>query len=158
MNLGACLVRKERILAGATAALILYVLSLSMLPPVISAINNSRSLSNSGSIKGVGVGIYNYQDCTSPVSSINWGVLEPGSKVNKTVYIRNEGNSPAALSMATSNWSPSNAATYMTLTWNYGGQTLSVSQAVQVTLTLSVSLSISGVSNFSFDTTITASG
>jgi hypothetical protein len=151
-------VRKERRVAIATTALILYALSLSMAPPVISFINNSRTLSNSGSIKGVGVGIYNDQNCTSPVSSIDWGVLEPGSKVNKTVYVRNEGNSPTSLSMVTSNWSPSNAATYMSLTWNYGGQTLSVDQVVQVQLTFSVSSSISGITNFSFDTMITPSG
>jgi hypothetical protein len=152
------LARKEMMLAGATTALIIYVLALSMLNPVMSAVNTSRKVSNSGSIKGVGVGIYNDQSCTSAVSSINWGVLEPGLSVDKTVYIRNEGNSPAILSMAASNWSPSSASSYMTLRWNYAGQTVNVDQVIQVKLTLSVSSSISGINDFSFDITITASG
>jgi len=94
---------------------------------------------------------------TNKVSSIDWGILEPGSNVNKTVYIRNEGNAAATLSLATSNWSPSNASNYLTLTWNYGGQTLKVNEAIQVKLTLSASSSVTGITNFSFDITITAS-
>lgn len=150
--------RKEGIVAGAAVVLVLYTLTLSMLSPVMSAIQASKSLSNSGSVKGIGVGIYQYQNCTSPVSSFNWGTLDPGASVSKTVYIRNEGNSPATLSMAVSNWNPAGASSYMTLTWDYGGQTLSVSQVIQVKFTLSVSSSISGITNFSFDITITASG
>ena len=150
--------KKEGIVASAAVALILYTLALSMLSPVMSAIQANKSLSNSGSIKGIGVGIYQYQNCTSPVSSFNWGTLDPGASVSKTVYIKNEGNSPATLSMALSNWNPAGASSYMTLTWNYDGQTLSVNQVLQVQFTLSVSSSISGISSFSFDITITASG
>jgi hypothetical protein len=150
--------RKEGIVAGAAVALILYTLTLSMLNPAMSAIQTSKSLSNSGSVRGVGVGIYQYQNCTSPVSSFNWGTLDPGASVDKTVYIRNEGNSPATLSMAVSNWNPASASNYMTLTWDYGGQTLSAGQVIQVKFTLSVSSSVSGITSFSFDIAITASG
>lgn len=150
--------RKEGLVAGAAVALVLYALALSMLSPAMSAIQTSKSLSNTGSVKGIGVGIYQYQNCTSPVSSFNWGVLDPGASVEKTVYIRNEGNSQATLAMAASNWVPAGASSYMTLTWNYSGQTLSVGQVIPVKFTLSVSSSISGVTTFSFDITITASG
>jgi hypothetical protein len=146
---------KEFIVAGATIALVAYVLVLSL---VGAAVQTSKTLSNSGSVKGVGVGIYQYQNCTSPVTSINWGMLNPGASVNDTVYIRNEGNTPATLSMTTSNWSPSNASSYITLNWNYGGQTLSVSQVIPVKFTLSVSSSISGITSFSFSITIVGSG
>jgi len=150
--------RKESIVVGAAVALVLYTLALSMLSPVMSAIQASKAVSNSGSVKGIGVGIYSDQSCTSPVSSINWGILDPGSNANKTIYIRNEGNTAATLSMTTSNWNPTTASSYMTLSWNYGGQTLSVNQVVQVKLTLSVSSSVTGITNFSFDITITAAG
>jgi hypothetical protein len=150
--------RKEGIVVCAAAALVVYTLALSMLSPVMSAIQASKSVSNSGSVKGIGVGIYSDQSCTSPVSSFNWGILDPGSNANKTIYIRNEGNTAATLSLATSNWNPATASSYMTLTWNYGGQTLSVNQVVQVKLTLSVSSSTTGITNFSFDITVTAAG
>jgi hypothetical protein len=150
--------RKEGIVIGAAAALVIYTLTLSMLGPAMSAVQTSKTLSNSGSVKGIGVGIYQYQNCTSPISSFNWGMLNPGASINQTVYIRNEGNAPATLSMNMSNWNPSNASSYITLKWNYNGQTLNVNQVIQVTFTLSVSSSVTGITNFSFDTTITASG
>ena len=151
--------RKESIVAGAAVALVLYTLALTAFGPLVSsAITNNKTVSSNGSVKGVGVGVYWNQACTNATSSISWGILDPGSNVNKTIYIRNEGNTAATLSMTTSNWNPTNASSYMTLSWNYGGQTLSVNQVVQVKLTLSVSSSVTGITNFSFDITITAVG
>lgn len=142
--------------AIATLILIGCALSLSMLNQVMSSMQTNTKISNQGALKAVGVGVYWDSGLTNKVSSIDWGILEPDSNVNKTVYIRNEGNAAATLSMTTSNWSPSNATNYLTLTWNYGGQTLNVNEAVQVKLTLSASSSITGITNFSFDITITA--
>jgi hypothetical protein len=169
MPTGACLLeRKEGIVASAVIALVIYTLSLSMLSPAMSATTTSRTFSNSGSVKGIGVGIYQYSDCSSPVTSFNWGTLDPGANVIKTVYIRNEGNSVATLSMATStwhlwnatsSWNPSSAPSSITLSWNYTSvRTLAVNEVIPVKFTLSVSSSISGITNFSFDITITASG
>ena len=151
--------RKESIVAGAAVALVLYTLALTAFGPLVSsAIMNNKTVSSNGSVKGVGVGVYWNQACTNATSSISWGILDPGSNVNKTIYIRNEGNTAATLSMTTSNWNPANASSYMTLSWNYGGQTLNINQVVQVKLTLAVSASVSGITNFSFDITITATG
>jgi hypothetical protein len=128
-----------------------------MLNQVMSSMQTNMKISNQGALKAVGVGVYLDSGLTNKVSSIDWGVLEPGSNVNKTVYIRNEGNAAATLSLTTSNWSPSNASNYLTLTWNYGDQTLNVNEAIQVKFTLSASSSVTGITNFSFDITITAS-
>jgi len=149
--------RKERIVVGAAVALVLYTLVLSAIGPMVSSALSNRTISNTGSVKAIGVGVYWDQACTSPVSSINWGILEPGSNVNKTIYIRNEGSTAAKLSMTTSNWDPSNASNYITLNWDYSGQTLNVNQVLQGKLTLSVLSSISGITTFKFDITITAS-
>ena len=150
--------RKETIVVGAAVALILYTLALSTIGPMASAILGNRTISNTGSVKTIGVGVYWDQAITNPVASINWGTLEPGLNVDRTVYIRNEGNTAATLSMSTSNWSPPNAPSYMTLTWDYAGQTLGVNEVRQVKLTLSVSSSITGITDFSFDITIAADG
>ncbi len=151
--------RKERIVVGAATAFVLYTLALTAFGPLVSsAITSNKTVSNNGSVKGIGVGVYSDSACTNALTSINWGTLDPGSNANKTVYIRNEGNSVATLSMTTSNWNPASASSYMTLSWNYGGQTLDVNQVVQIRLTLSVSSSVTGITNFSFDITITATG
>jgi len=144
--------------AIATLILVTYALSLSVLTQVTSSLQANSRISNTGSLKAVGVGVYWDAALTNRVSSISWGVVEPGSNVNKTVYIRNEGNTASSLSMTTSNWSPSNASNYITLAWNYGGQTLNVNEVIQVKFTLSVLSSISGITNFSFDITITTTG
>jgi hypothetical protein len=109
-------------------------------------------------VKGIGVGIYWDSACTNRTSSINWGTLESGSNKTVTLYFRNEGNSAATLSRATQNWNPSTASNYMTLNWNYAGQTLSVNQVLQIRLTLTVSSTVSGITSFSFDIVITAIG
>ena len=46
---------------------------------------------------------------------------------------------------------------YMSLNWNYSGQVLNVDQVIPLELTLTVYPTISGITNFSFDTTITTS-
>lgn len=147
-----------RIILWISVALVLCAVALSIFGTALSLLQTTRTISNAGSVKGVGVGIYWNSACTNQTSSINWGLLESGSDKTVTVYIRNEGNAPATLSKTTQNWNPSTASSYMTLNWNYAGQTLSVNQVLQVKLTLVVSSTISGITNFSFDTTITAAG
>jgi hypothetical protein len=98
--------------------------------------------------------IYWDQGCTNRTLSVDWGSIEPGLNKTLTVYVRNEGNSATCLSMATSNWIPSAALSFMTLNWNYSGQILSVDQVIPLKLTLAVSPTISGITHFSFDITI----
>lgn len=150
--------RKERMVVGAAVALILYTAVLGALGPAMSAVQSNRTISNAGSVKAIGVGVYWDQACSNPVTSISWGTIDPGSSVNKTVYIKNTGNNAATLSLTTSNWSPSNASSYLTLSWDYNGQPINVNAVIQVKLTLSVLSSISGITSFSFDITIIASG
>lgn len=150
--------KKEKIVAGATIGLVVYTLVLAMIGPMVSSALSNRTVSNSGSIKAIGVDVYWDQACTNPVSSVNWGIVNPGGNRNITVYIKNTGNSPVTLSMTASNWNPTEATNYMALTWNYAGQTLNANDVTQVMFTLTVSASITGITNFSFDITIAASG
>ena len=145
---------KEFVVAVAVLTLVAYTLTLSLAGEVFSAVQTSKKVTNSGTITAVGVGVYSDSGCTKPLSSIDWGMLEPGSTTDKTCYIRNEGNSASTLSMSTSNWNPSTASSYMTLSWNYGGQSINPNAVVQVKFTLSVSASINGITSFSFDITI----
>lgn len=110
-----------------------------------------------GSIKGTNIGLYADQACTTPVESIQWGLLEPGATANQTIYIRNEETKATTLTMTLSNWNPANLPNYIGLNWNYTGQTLDVSQVIQVRFTLSIQESTQGITDFSFDITITSS-
>lgn len=113
--------------------------------------------SDTGVLETIGIGVYWDPGLTSKASTTYWGLLQPGAQKSLTVYVHNEGNSPVTLSLSTSNWTPSTASDYLALTWNYNGQTISPSAQMQVTLTLTVSSNITGISNFSFDIIIAAS-
>lgn len=115
------------------------------------------TLPNMGTVKAMGVGVYWDSSCNNHVSYIDWGAVEPGATKDVTVYIKNEGNAPEILSLATENWNPSIAASYMSVIWDYGGQVVDVGVVFQVTLSLSVSGIIEGITNFSFDIVITGS-
>jgi len=147
---------KEFVVAGAALTLVTYALALSLAGQALPATPTSRRVPNAGKVKTFGVGVYRDNECTSILSSIDWGVLDPGSSKSVTCYIRNEGTSISTLSMYTSNWNPPNASDYMTLSWDYGGQSINADEAAQVTFTLSVDSSIDGITSFSFDITIAA--
>ena len=136
------------------AACILTVIVLSV---IIVGFGSSKSIVYASSVNGLGVGIYWDQACTNRTLSLDWGAIEAGSNKTLTVYIKNEGNSPASLWLESSNWTPSAASGYISLNWNYSGQVLSIDQVIPLKLTLTVDPIISGISNFSFDITITTS-
>lgn len=150
--------RNESAVVAAALALVLYTLTLSMISQVASFPQSNRTISNAGEVQVVGVGIYWDQDCTTEVSSINWGAIEPGSSKNVAVYIRNEGTSVANLTMYTSNWNPSNASDYISLSWDYQGQDIDVNEVLEVTFTLAISDQIQGITSFSFDIVVVGNG
>ncbi len=115
----------------------------------------SKTISNEGNVNTIGVGVYSEASCVNEVSTIDWGYVVPGSTKNVTVYVRNEGTIPMTLSMTVDSWDPAGASTYMVLSWNREGSQVNAQSVLQAVLTLSVSSSISDVSSFSFDITIT---
>jgi len=135
--------------------LTVFVASMVIVYGLMSA---SVHLQSVGTVKALGVGVYWDSGCSQTVSSIDWGLAEPGAVKNVTVYIRNEGNAPITLSMQTANWNPPNATDYISLSWNYSGQTIGANQVVAVTLSLSISYNIQGITTFSFDIVIVGNG
>ena len=121
----------------------------------LGALVATRTISNSGSVTAVGVGVYSDSGCTTVLSAISWGAVNPGDVKTYTVYVKNTGTVPVKLNMTVSNWNPSSASSYITLTWNQEKSVLTAGQVVSAVLTLSVSSSVSGVTSFSFDITIT---
>jgi hypothetical protein len=109
-------------------------------------------------VSGVGVGIYWDQGCTNKTLWIDWGSIEPGSNSSVIVYVRNEHDSAVSLRMATSNWTPSVALGYLTLTWTYSGKLLNANDVIPMGLNLNVSPNVSGITDFSFHIVITTTG
>jgi hypothetical protein len=144
---------------GQRKILPLIVLVLIALATCVAALLTSETrIPSVGTIKTVGVEAFWDINCTSRVTEIDWGRVEPGYHVNATIFLRNEGNAPITLSLRTENWSPSNASDHMTLSWDYAYQTVDPGAVVKVNLTLAVSSDIIGITNFTFDIIITGIG
>ena len=120
--------------------------------------STSYRISATGKMKSVGVEVYWDSLLTDPVTEISWGTLEPGQTVDKNVYVKNTGNTPITITFSTDNWNPVSAEEHLSLTWNYDGLQIQTGKALLVTFSLTVSSSISGVTSFSFDIVLEATG
>lgn len=118
---------------------------------VAGALLVTYTISNTANLHTVGVGVYWDSGFADPVTSIDWGTLSPGSTVDNTIYVRNEGTTPFMLNMTTDNWNPPSALTHITVSWNREGYVLDSGEYVEAILTMTVSPSVSGFSSFSFD-------
>ena len=151
---------KKLLILGIILIVVEAVLIFNMFYPAMSAGQGKgpkKPVPSHGSIKSIDVGIYADQACTTPVQSIQWGMIEPGATADQTVYLRNEGNSSGTFTLITSNWNPANASNYISLNWDYTGRTLQINQVVQVKFTLLIKENVQGITDFSFDLTITSS-
>lgn len=120
--------------------------------------NYLRIIASTGTVKAVNVGVYWNQNCTETVTSIDWGMLEPGESKNLTIYLKNEGNTPINLSLNTSNWNPAEAENYIGLSWTYSGENLQPNQALSATLMLKVAQNVTNITTFNFDIIIIGEG
>ena len=141
-----------------TLLLVSIILALVSAVAVTGLLTTSRTIGSSGTVKAINVEVYWDSGCTQVVGQIDWGALEPGDSLSKTVYIKNTGNAPLTLSMSCSGWSPVEAGDYITLSWDKEGGTVNPGEVVGAVLTLSVSDSISGVTDFSFNIVVEGSG
>jgi hypothetical protein len=152
-------VTKRKFVYTTISVIAVILLSGFMLAQVMSAIQVSSTISNVGTLKlSADIGVYWDASFTDNVATMDWGALDPGATKSFSVYIHNEGNYALTLSMSTSNWNPSTASNYLTMDWDYNGQTVEPNEYVRVTLTLTVSQSITGISNFSFDINLVGTG
>ena len=117
----------------------------------------TRTLSSSGTVNTVNVEVFWDVDCTQIITDIDWGALDPGENTSKTIYVKNTGSTAMMLNMTYSGWNPVEAGTYLSLTWDREGAIVAVDEVVSAMLTLHVSDTIAGITNYSFDITIAGS-
>ena len=111
-----------------------------------------------GKVRTVGVAIYSDSSISNPLSSINWGNLQPGVNATIDCYIHNTGETATVLTLETANWNPPEATTYIALTWDYQDETVNVDEVIPVTLILMISEKIQEITHFFFDIIIVGSG
>jgi hypothetical protein len=117
-------------------------------------LTSSQSVPSGGTITSVFVGVYTDSTCTQNCTSIDWGGLAPGASTTRAIYVKNTGTVPVTLSMTTTSWVPSNANTYLTVTWNRETSVLAAGSSVSAILTLTASASAGSITTFSFNIVI----
>lgn len=121
-------------------------------------LRTEKTLGGMGTIKSLGVNVYWDQQCTNSTNALDFGTMEPASSKNFTLYLRNEGNNPLTLSMTSENWDPSNATSYMLLTWNREGEQINPDEVLEFEVGLSVFQNVTGINSFSLDIVIAGEG
>jgi hypothetical protein len=142
----------------ATIALIGTVIILAI---AIGIIEYTLTLHSTGTvdIRTVNCSVWYNQQATQQATAINWGNLPPNSAVNVTIYIRNDGNTSVNYTISVSNWSPASAPNYISLTYDlHGAQNIAPNQVISCTLTDAIAPNITGITTYSYDITITATG
>ena len=118
----------------------------------------TRRIPTSAILKTVGIGIYKDVNFTVSVTEIDWGTVEPGEAKNFSAYIKNESNVPITLTMHIEDWSPTNASSFISLSWNYSESEIPVDGSIPVTFVLNVDPATAGIDAFSFTIVIVGSG
>ena len=127
------------------------VLGILAVASVFASLTTQVTFPSSGSVKGVGLGVYRDRWCRYTLSTIDFGELEPGSSKSSTLYLKNIGNSEFTLSMTSENWNPGIAQDYISLSWNRDGHPIDPGEKVSCEITLSVSNDIRDIESFSLD-------
>jgi hypothetical protein len=139
-----------------TVALVVCTVALTILTMTTTGLLSvNQTISSTGAVTAINVGVYSDSTCTNELTSIDWGTISPGNSKDITIYLKNTGNAQITLSMTTTNWTPVSADGPVTLLWDKENAKLNPDQVATATLTLSISESINGIINFSFDIVIT---
>ena len=152
--------KKNRHFGKSTTSYTLAIIAVALTLIITTAglVTISRTFPSTGNVIAINLQVYSDSQCTQTLTSIDWGTIRPGENASKTIYVKNTGNAPITLNMATSNWNPSNASQVVTLTWNKEGATLNAGQSTAATLTLTVSSASQGLTSFSMNIIISGSG
>jgi len=134
-----CLDRRDAFNAF-IAALLLFCL---LLVSVAYMLAQPLTIPSSGNVYTVGV--------DADVDRVDWGNVEPGSTVTRTVRFTPEGSVPVTIAVNTTNYIPGEMLRYSRLDDNYTGAVLVPGEWLPVEFALTVFGNVTGVSAFSFD-------
>jgi hypothetical protein len=137
------------------AIIALTITALALTLTTAAVLSNNQTVPLTGTINAVNLGVYTDSACTISATALTVGTLNPGASATQTVYVKNTGNVPETLTMTSSNWTPTNANTYLTLSWNRQNTVLTAGTSIQATLTLTAAANTGTLTTFSCDVTLT---
>jgi len=145
----------DKVIVALTLSLLVFVLAFSMVNQVYSKKPVTINKDLNENVVNIDFEVTWDKRGTQPVSSFDWGSLEPGTSKTITVYIKNNQKTQITLNYALTNWDNIENSNFLTLEWDYDGHPLRFKETIQVTFTLTVDENAIE-QNFNFDTTIIA--
>jgi len=102
------------------------------------------------------IAVYWDPNCTTQVTTINWGNLSLGQTENTKLYIKNQASTPAYLIASDNNWNPTNAQNYIQFAFDIQGEKIEAGEVKNVTFALTASWETTSLSTFTFNVLIKA--
>jgi hypothetical protein len=111
----------------------------------------SVRITNTGTIRTIGFSIYQDSALTKPLTSIDWGTVDPGSQYGVVAWLFNTNSTAITINLTVTDWNPPGAQAYLTPEWNISASTIIQPQAIQPCMfKLTISPQVQGITNFSF--------
>ena len=140
----------QKAVAGTGLAVAIII----MMTSALALLQPGTTVTHTGAIEALNVGVYQDSACTQSLSAMNWGTMRPGTTANRTIYVKNTGNALVTLNMTVTAWNPPAASSYITLTWDRQNTLLAAGNVVSALLVLSISASVNGFIDFNCTTII----
>jgi hypothetical protein len=142
---------------GNLTTIAIVVVAICLTATTFAALDTTQILSEIGNVKTVNLSVYTDANCTQNCTSLGDFAVISGCNTSKTVYVKNMGNVPQTLNMTVSNWNPSNASSYLTLTWDQENTVLDAGQIVVANFTLTAVSKTDCLTKFGYLITLTGS-
>ena len=134
-------------------AVAIPLLSLSL---VQSVLESSATFSNRVEIKTVNLELLTSSG--DPLTLLDWGTLEPNETKVQQIQVKSLSNVDMTLTLTFGNFNPTEASSYVDVTWNKENTILIAGGTVLAEITLHIHSDISEIPAFTFGITITGSG
>jgi hypothetical protein len=98
--------------------------------------------------------LYKDQETAQACTNIDWDSISTQSSTTRTIYVKNTGNITETLHMTTSDWTPTEVSSMLSLAWDKESFSLASGEVVAATLTLTMGQDTGTVDSFDFNTII----
>jgi len=139
-----------------TSTVLVIVAALALTLVAAGILTTSHKISNHVTLKAIGIDVFQDPQCTVDLTTLDWGLVDPGQTYYRTAFCKNTKNVPVTMVLSAQDFSPSTAEQYIKYAWNYSGQTLSSGQVIPVQFSLTIAANITGIETFSFTAVVTA--
>jgi hypothetical protein len=137
---------------------LIALLLIAFIPVTYAAMTYRITIISTGNIIINGIEVFTNEDFSRANIPIKWRDMSPGEWDTKTIYIKNTSTIQVTVSMTVTDWSPASAVGSINIQWNSEGALIQPGAAIPVVITCTVSPTTTGLTNYSCNINIIATG